>query len=212
MIKAVLFDFDGVIVDSEESHRETFMALLPLKIGRERWYREFAGTGSRRIFERLLEEAGETGNVDALVERRRALFDSMIDRGRVKGIPGIVEFLAFLRSKGVKTAIVSGGHRSYIDKLLDILKIGEYFDFIVSADEIKERKPDPGPFLHAARVLETAPEDCLVFEDSASGCAAARAAGMKLVLMDSPASRFSEKPDLAIKDFREMEGLKKRFF
>ncbi len=192
MIRAVLFDFDGVIVVSEDIHRETFSEMLSIDIPEDRWYKEFAGTGSRRIFARLLEETGKEGDLDDLVNRRRDLFNSYVGKGRVKEMPGLREFLSYIREKGLKTAIVSGGHTGYIKPILEHLGILDRFDFIVSADEIPYRKPDPRPFLLAANKLGVKPGECLVMEDSYSGCQAAKAAGMRLVwmrprpAMDSP--------------------------
>ena len=183
MIRAVLFDFDGVIVISEDVHRETFSEMLSMDIPEDRWYREFAGTGSRRIFKKLLEETDRKEDLDGLVERRRDLFNAYVGKGRVKEMPGLRGFLSHIRKKGMKTAIVSGGHTGYIKPILEHLGIIDQFDFIVSADEIPYRKPDPRPFLLAANKLGVKPGECLVIEDSYSGCQAAKAAGMKLVWM-----------------------------
>lgn len=204
MIGAVLFDFDGVIVLSERLHMKTFFEILApyeVSISEERWYHEFAGTGSGKIFLRLMEEYGIDGDVEELVEKRRALFIEYAKNGDLKEPPGLRSFLDHLHQKGIKAAIVSGGHRSYIEVLLDMLGLGESFDLIVSADDIKARKPDPGPFLHAAEELGVRPEECLVVEDSYSGCKAAKAAGMRLVWMKPSENMEPPENDLAIKDF-----------
>lgn len=203
MIKAVLFDFDGVIVQSEELHMRTFLELLSdygVEVSRERWYRDFAGTGSRRIFEVLAREHSIGKDLDELVETRRNDFISHAKKGELKEVPGLRDFLGYLKEKGIKTAIVSGGHRSYIEMLLDLLGINT-FDFIVTADDIKARKPDPEPFLLAARTLGIIPERCLVIEDSYSGCEAARRAGMRLIWLRSDPSMKSPECDLEITDF-----------
>ncbi|MBU0532406.1 HAD family phosphatase [Candidatus Micrarchaeota archaeon] len=206
MIKAVLFDFDGVIVQSEELHKQTFLeVLLPNKIDVEdRWYHNFAGTGSGKIFQALLKEYHIKGDVKELVEKRRDLFMAKIKKG-ITETPGLKPFLAFLREKNIKTAIVSGGHSSYIKKLNHMLGIS--FDFIVSADEIKERKPDPAPFLIAAKALNVSPENCLVIEDSYSGCEAARRANMKLVWVRPHESMNAPDCDLVVDDFKDKKIL-----
>jgi len=212
MIKAVLFDFDGVVVPSEQLHMKTFFEILAphnIKISEERWYREFAGIGSRRIFLALMEEYGIKGDVEELVEKRRNLFINYTKNGSMKETPGVREFLHYLREKGIMAAIVSGGHRSYIEVLLGILGLEGFFDIIVSADDIAARKPDPGPFLYAADKLAVRPEDCLVIEDSYSGCKAAKAAGMQLVWVRPHESMDPPENDLVIKDFqdRKIRGL-----
>ncbi len=177
MIKAVLFDFDGVIVKSEDVHRKTFMDLMTMEIPEERWFREFAGTGSRKIFKKLLDEKGEEKDLNNLVDERRDMFNGYVEGGRIPEMPGLTSFLDSLDASGIKSAIVSGGHRGYIERLIEMLGIAKRFQYIVSADDIPYRKPDPEPFLLAAKELGVRPDECLVIEDSYSGCQAARSAG-----------------------------------
>jgi len=205
MIKAVLFDFDGVIVSSEEIHRLTFIELLSKEVSQSRWYSEFAGTGSRKIFKKLLDEDGKEADMDELVEKRRGMFNEHVDAGEAKEISGLSDFLYFLREKNIKIAIVSGGHRGYIEKLIDMLGIADYFDYIVTADDVPYRKPDPKPFLMAAEFLGIPPEDCLVIEDSYSGCQAARSAGMKLIWMRPYPEMNAPVADQIIDDFTDKQ-------
>lgn len=203
MIKAVLFDFDGVIVQSERLHMKTFFEILAPhpKVSEERWYREFAGIGSRRIFQALTKEYGIDADIEELVEKRRALFIGYVKNGGMKETPGLRGFLNHLREKGIRTAVVSGGHRDYIELLLGILGLEAFFDFIVTADDTPARKPDPEPFLYAAKKVGVSPEECLVIEDSHSGCKAAKRAGMKLAWVKPSGSMEPPEHDLAIKDF-----------
>ncbi len=205
MIKAVLFDFDGVIVKSEDVHRMTFIELMAMDIPAERWFREFAGTGSRKIFKRLLDEKGQEKDVNGLVDERRDMFNDYVEQGRIPEMPGLTQFLDSLQSKGIKSAIVSGGHRGYIERLIGMLGITDRFAYIVSADDIPHRKPDPEPFLLAARELGVKPDECLVIEDSYSGCQAARAAGMMLVWMRPYPGMSAPECDLAVDDFNSPE-------
>ncbi len=205
MIKAVLFDFDGVIVDSEPLHMKTFLELLApygVEVGIERWYREFAGTGSRHIFEVLVKERGIREDVGALVERRKALYESRVRAGALREMPGVRDFLRLLRERGIKAAIVSGSHRTNVQAALETLSLGQ-FDLIVSGDDLKERKPDPGPFLFAAKKLGLPSTECLVIEDSISGCEAARRAGMRLVWMKPPVRLANQEADLVVSDFQD---------
>ena len=201
MIKAVLFDFDGVIVNSEQIHRKTFEELLDLSVDENRWFSEFAGTGSRRIFAKLLKENNITGNIDELVEKRREIFDSYVEKGDVLLVPGLKDFLAYLKGKNIRTAIASGGHRGYIEKLNNLYDLS--FDFVLSADDTPYRKPDPKVFLMAAETLGVRPEECLVIEDSYSGCQAAKAAGMKLVWFQPHPSMKAPPCDLVATDFTD---------
>lgn len=210
-IKALMFDFDGVVVESEPVHLETFVEIvapLGINISKERWYREFVGTGSSFIMKTLLNEKGITDEavIKEYVERRRDLFQRRIVEGRLKIKKGIEGFLQEMKKCGMKTAIVSGGHKENITLALSLLKLREYFDAIVGREDYKERKPDPDCYLTAARKLGVAPEQCIAFEDSVSGCLAAKAAGMKVVAVEAPVAveEGGCRADAKIKDFEKI--------
>ncbi|NYZ77080.1 HAD family phosphatase [Candidatus Micrarchaeota archaeon] len=209
MIKAVLFDFDGVVVDSEPVHHRTFMQFLKplgISVDEKRWYREFAGTGSRNIFTVLLGEAGITDakKIEEYVEKRKKAYGGLVEKGEVKAKAGVGEFLKMLRGNGIKTAVVSGGHRENIILALSVLGLGKYFDSIIGSGDYEKRKPYPDAFLEAAKRLGVKPAECLAFEDSVSGFKAAKSAGMKVVLARSPAVEYIDRNEAlaVIKDFR----------
>jgi HAD superfamily hydrolase (TIGR01509 family) len=204
MKKAVLFDFDGVVVQSEMLHKKTFLELLSpygVEVSDERWYREFAGTGSKHIFEVLVSEKGIDENPAELTEKRKKIYESYVRKGALGQTRGVVRLLRDLRGKDIKTAIVSGSHRTNVELALSVLNLGGYFDLIVSGDDLKERKPDPSPFLYAAEKLGVRPEECVVIEDSRSGMLAAMAAGMKLVCMIAHPALDSSACRIKIRDF-----------
>jgi len=205
MIKAVLFDFDGVVVQSEPLHMGTFLDLLApygIRVSEDRWYREFAGTGSRHIFEVLVKEHGLGLDVDGLVALRKAAYEARVRAGELKETPGVRGFLALLKKRDIRSAIVSGSHRTNVQAAIETLGLGGFFDIIISGDDLHERKPDPGPFLHAAAMLGISPLDCLVIEDSYPGCEAAKRAGMKLAWL-KPAAPVRPPPgfDAELSDF-----------
>jgi len=206
MLKAVLFDFDGVVVQSERLHMESFMELLApfgVKVSEARWYREFAGTGSRSIIERLAAEYGIREDIGVLVEKRKKLYEDRVRKGELNETPGVKEFLTLLKKRGIRTAIVSGSHSSNVRLAISTLGLEGLFEIIVSGDDIESRKPDPGPFLHAAEKLGVKPSECLAIEDSYAGCESARRAGMMLVWMKPPVDSGPQKADLSVKDFRD---------
>ncbi len=210
MIKAVLFDFDGVVVQSEPLHMQTFLELLApfgVSVSRERWYREFAGTGSRHIFEVLVRENNLKLDADGLVAERKRIYEARVRSGALQETPGVREFLGMLRSQGIRTAIVSGSHRTNVQAALETLRLDPFFDIIVSGDDLAERKPEPGPFLHAAERLGVLASECLVIEDSYPGCLSARKAGMRLVWLRPEIELESPRPDATIRDFTG-EGLR----
>jgi len=192
MAKAVVFDFDGVIVDSEPLHYRTFcQTLKPLgiRIGWSRWYKDFAGTGSRKIIAKLFEEFGIQEDVSVWVERRKALFASYAKQGKLRPRRGLRMFLSKLRTRNIKTAIASGGHTMHIKTLLSLMKLNGMFNAIVGGDSVKNGKPDPEIFLLAAKKLGVKPEECIAIEDSPAGCDAVRRAGMPLICFNSPARK-----------------------
>jgi len=210
MIRAILFDFDGVIVQTEPLHKRTFIELLEpfgVEISDERWYQEFAGTGSRKIFRALLDEHGANTDITELVNKRRDMFIDYVKQGKTEPTEGLLSFLEHIRAKNLRSAIVSGGHRSYIELLIKMLKIEKFFEYIVAAEDIPERKPDPTPFLLAAKEVGIKPKECLVIEDSYSGCKAGKAAGMKVAWMRPHKSMAPPECDLIIENFRSSELL-----
>jgi HAD superfamily hydrolase (TIGR01509 family) len=212
MINAVLFDFDGVVVQSEPLHMRTFLELLApygITVPEKRWYREFAGTGSRHIFEVLVKERGLGLDVDGLVTQRKAAYEARVRAGELKETVGVRDFISLLRKRGIHTAIVSGSHRTNVQAAIDSLHLEGLFDLIVSGDDLVVRKPDPGPFLHAAKALGVTPSECLVIEDSYSGCESAKRAGMKLAWL-KPAASMIPPPgfDIEILDFSGKSRIK----
>ncbi len=208
MIKAVLFDFDGVVVQSEPLHLLSFRMLLePLgvTISEERWYREFTGIGSTAIITALFKDFGINEDVRSWVEWRKKIYQDLIEEGKLSATPGILDFLKYLRQRGIKTAVVSGGHGTNIRFALKELGLSEYFDIIVGLEDVQHRKPHPECFLTAAKKLGIMPSECLAIEDSPSGTAAAHAAGMKLVCIKSPAQLDVSKCDLVANNFRDFE-------
>lgn len=206
MIRAILFDFDGVIVQSEAIHMQAFLEILApydVQISKERWYKEFAGTGSRSIFTALAKEYNIDANIDELVAKRRERFIEYAKQGKINRTPGLLKFLDFLKENNIKIAIVSGGHREYIEVLLKLLQLDGFFDFIVTANDTPKRKPDPQPFLYTARELKIPPEECLVFEDSYSGCKAGKAARMQVIWVKPHDSMEPPQCDEIIEDFRK---------
>lgn len=206
MTKAVIFDFDGVVVDSEPLHMRTFQETLePLgvKIEPSRWYKEFAGTGSGRIIQKLFDDFNVNENAQKYVEIRKKLYASYVKKGMLELKPGIREFLGKLEEKKVKIAIASGGHNSNICLVLSKFDLSDFFKIVVGSEDSKRRKPYPDPFLIAAERLGVKPEDCIVIEDSIPGAKAAKSAGMELVVMKSPACKDLNSDVLIINSFSE---------
>ncbi|MFH2105860.1 MAG: HAD family phosphatase [Candidatus Micrarchaeota archaeon] len=190
MIKGILFDFDGVIVESEPLHLKSFIELLKpfgIKLTKERWYGEFAGSGARNIMSVLFKENHINEDVYFWLKKRADLFLGYAKKGELEPTKGLLAFLHIIREKGILTTVSSSGNRDYISFLLEQLNLLKYFDMLVTVEDVTKNKPDPEIFLVSAKKLGLKPDECLVVEDSKNGVKAGKAAGMAVVCVESPA-------------------------
>lgn len=207
MLRAAIFDFDGVVVDTEPIHYITFkqtLAQLGIEIPKERWYREFTGIGSKNIIRILFQENKINEEVEKWFEKRRKNFFDYVKNNGVNKIDGIDVFLKILKTKNIKTGIATGSGRELTKFVLQKISLSDYFDVIVSADDVTNKKPHPEVFLKAAELLGVSPNKCIAFEDSPNGVKSAKAAGMKLIGVESPSLPGTE-CDFVIKDFQNLK-------
>ncbi len=205
MINAVLFDFDGSVVNSEPLHLASFRELLTslgIKISKARHYSEFTGIGSTAIITTLFREHGINENVKEWVEKRKKIYQGYVMQGKLKTIPGVRTFLRFLKKKKIKTAIVSGGHGTNIKLALKKTKLEKFFDTIIGLENVKNRKPHPEGFLLAAKLLGVKSRECIAIEDAPSGVQAAHTAGMKIICIKSLAPVDLKKCDYVIDSYQ----------
>ncbi len=192
--KAVLWDLDGVLVDSTRFHYEAYRKLLAER-GREIGFDEFRnlfGLRNEPILRRLLGEL-PPAEIERLAERKEELFRELI-AGKVEALPGAAELARRLREAGVSMAIVSSTPRANIELILGSLGLAEAFDVVVGAEDARRGKPHPEGFLAAAERLGVAPADCVVLEDAPEGIEGGKAAGMRCigVATTRPPERLSE--------------------
>jgi len=192
MLGAVIFDFDGVITDSEILHFRAFNKVLArhgLELNKKEYYTRYLGLSDVDCFGTLIDEGRlgvEKAQVRTLIQRKTRIFE---DLARTDGsiIEGVREFLDMLTSARMPIAICSGALRAEIELILEDAKLRSLFDVIVSAEEVTRGKPDPEGFLLAlSRLNETVvapitPGQCIVIEDSHWGLKAAHAAGMHTI-------------------------------
>jgi beta-phosphoglucomutase family hydrolase len=178
MIEAVLWDLDGVLVDTARFHYQAWCQLLS-ELGRSLSEEEFRRTFGLRNDLILRDLLGEVSaeEVKRLSERKEALFRQHA-AGRVTLLPGAAELVRRSRDGGRRTALVTSTPRLNIDFVLEQVGLSGAFDTIVAAEDVLRGKPDPEGFLLAARRLGVAPQRCLVIEDAPGGVEAARRAGM----------------------------------
>jgi len=179
MIEAVLWDLDGVLVDTALLHYQAWCQFLN-ELGRSLSEEEFRRTFGLRNDLILRDMLGEvsTEEVRRLSERKEALFRQHA-AGRVTPLPGAVELVRRSRDGGRRTALVTSSPRANIDFVLEQVGLTGAFDTIVAAEDVSRGKPDPEGFLLAARNLGVPPERCLVIEDAPGGIEGARRASMR---------------------------------
>jgi len=200
-LRAVIFDFDGVLVNSEPLHFRTLREiLLPegIDIDEREYVSHYLAYDDRGAIRLALERHGvpcDAERVDAIARRKAAIFDAAA--AGVPLFPGVRDLLAGLAAE-VPLAIASGALHGEIEAILGAGGLLGVFRTIVGADDVAQSKPDPEPYLTAmARLEPHAPNlragECLVFEDSMAGIAAARAAGMTVVGVTNsyPAAKLS---------------------
>jgi len=181
VIRAVLWDLDGVLVDTAPFHLQAWRELfagLGKDLSEEEFRRSF-GLRNDAILRSLLGELSEE-RVDELSRRKEAIFRQRI-RGNVRPIAGAPALLDRLRRAGKRTAIVSSTPRENVEVLLRSLKLEDAFDAIIAAEDVRRGKPDPEGYLLGAERVGVAPQACVVIEDAPGGVEAAKRAGMKCI-------------------------------
>ena len=181
--KAVLWDLDGTLVDSEEFHWLSWRDTMRPE-GVELTYAQFlASFGQRndRIVPVWLGADVDAARMRRIGEDKEAEYRRLAEAHGLTPLPGAREWLATLRAGGWKQAIASSAPRVNVDMMLRVAGLEGYLDVIISADDVTIGKPDPQVFLKAAEKLDVAPSHCVVVEDAAAGIEGARRAGMRSV-------------------------------
>ena len=197
---AVIFDFDGIVLDSEtpeyESHRRIYER-CGVDLTLDEWC-SVIGTWSEghdeQWFARLCERAVEAPARDAYFAERRRIFDEIVPADPMRGVAGL---LRSLRAAEIPTAIASSAPAHWVVGAVERLGIGALFDAVVTGDQVARRKPAPDVYLEAARRLGVAPEASVAIEDSGPGISAGLAAGMKVVAIPH---WLTERHDLSAAD------------
>jgi len=188
---AVLFDFNGVIVDDEEQHRATLEAVLAqegIALTRAQYYGEFLGWNDRMSLVAAFRGAGKplaAGQLEALIAEKSRRYERLIDQSLTL-VPGVAEFVASAAGS-YRLGLVSGALRREIELVLDRAGMRQYFEIIIAAEDVACCKPDPAGYLAAHAALERrqplASGPAVAIEDSLPGLAAARAAGMRCTML-----------------------------
>ncbi|MFT3796050.1 HAD family hydrolase [Flavobacterium sp.] len=209
MIKTVIFDMDGVIVDTEPVHHyayhEHFKA-LNIEVSPE-MYHSFTGNSTRNIYQRLKEQFALEEEVEKLVDIKRSLFNEAFDKKEdLFLLDGVEDLIKDLHQNGVQLILASSSAKVTIDRIFKRFNLYPYFTDIVSGEDFPKSKPHPAIFLHAASLSKAPKSECIVIEDSTNGIKAAKAAGLYCIGYDSFHSKLQDysEADLVIRHFNEL--------
>ena len=208
MLRAVIFDFNGIIVDDEPIHFELFQRVLKeegIKLTEADYYARYLGCDDRGAFTIAYREQGRAlshSKLARLIERKAAYYQEDI-KSKMRVFPGVQTLVPHLAEK-LPLAIASGALRNEIEIILSGIGLSAHFHAIVSAEDVTRGKPEPEIFLKALAQLNAAlasdhpisPAECLVIEDSKEGIHGARRAGMKcLAVTNSHPSELLNEAD-----------------
>ena len=209
MIKTVIFDMDGVIVDTEPVHHyayNTHFKQLNIDVSPE-MYASFTGNSTKNIFERLKLQFNLEDDVQSLVETKRNLFNNAFDsKEDLYLLDGVEVLIKDLYQNGMQLVLASSSATVTINRIFNRFGLHKYFSHIVSGENFPKSKPHPAIFQHAAFLSQTPVKNCIVIEDSTNGITAAKAAGIYCIGYDSFHSKMQDYSlaDMVISDFKEL--------
>ena len=215
MVQTVIFDMDGVIVDTEPVHHFAYyqhFKELNIEVSDE-MYRSFTGNSTRNIFQKLKSQFDLQEDVEDLILRKRHLFNEAFDlKEDLYLIEGVEELIKDLHANGIQLIVASSASNVTINRVFTRFNLHQYFTHIVSGEDFPKSKPHPAIFEHAASLSVAPKENCIVIEDSTNGIQAAVSAGIYCVGYDSFHSKNQDlsKANIIIRHFNELNFWKVR--
>lgn len=209
-LKAVLFDMDGVIVDTEPLHRKAYFKMFDdLKIEvSEDLYTSFTGNSTKKVCETLIQKYNLPHTHEQLADIKRAYFkDYFYNDADFDLIPGVRKLIEHYYENKVQLIIASSASMVTINMVFEKFELEKYFNGKISGAELKESKPHPEVFLLAAQVANEPLENCMVIEDSTNGILAAHRAHIFCAAYRSEHSVNQDYSlaDITISDYSELE-------
>jgi HAD superfamily hydrolase (TIGR01509 family) len=203
----VVFDMDGVLVDTEPLHFRCLNRVVGMAGGRisEAENQAYIGATQDAVFRAIIARHGLPGALQSYLDHYNAVVLEAL-QGPLDPVPGAPELLARLRALGVPLAVASSSNRAWIDATLGALGLAPSFPVVAAGDEVAHSKPAPDVFLLAAARLGVPPTACVAVEDSPNGVRAARAAGMRVVAVRTPYVAAADLPpaDLVVDSLAEL--------
>ena len=209
MIKAIIFDMDGLMIDSERVTFECYQERLKdmnLTMDEE-FYKTLLGKPIKGIYQRFYDVYGNDFPIQNVIQDVHQL---MAERFETEGVPvkkGLVELLHYLKDNNYKTIVATSSNRDRVDKILAQAKITEFFDDSICGDEVTKGKPNPEVFLKSCQTLGVNVDEAIVLEDSEAGIQASYDANIKVICipdMKYPEKQYEEKTFKILKDLTEV--------
>ena len=209
MIKAIIFDMDGLMIDSERVTFECYQERLKdmnLTMDEE-FYKTLLGKPIKGIYQRFYDVYGNDFPIQNVIQDVHQL---MAERFETEGVPvkkGLVELLHYLKDNNYKTIVATSSNRDRVDKILAQAKITEFFDDSICGDEVTKGKPNPEVFLKSCQELGVNVDEAIVLEDSEAGIQASYDANIKVICipdMKYPEKQYEEKTFKILKDLTEV--------
>jgi len=206
-LEAVLFDMDGVIIDSEPLWTEAERQLLARRMLEYSPQLKTAmmGRDAKEAVRLLINHYNLSEDVDEIIAERNQLIAELF-KEHLQPVPNVLELLRSVRDSGIKTGLASSSPKQLVELAVNKLDINGLFDLALSGDQVARGKPAPDIYLAAARKLEVDPENCLVIEDAPLGVTAAKAAGMCCLAISMSASKSElAEADRVVRGFDEVD-------
>lgn len=180
MLKAFIFDMDGVIIDSEPIHFDVDVQTMKHfgKAITKEELEKFVGMTNPEMWKVIKEDYQLQQTVAEIIEHQLSSKITLLQGIQIEPIEGIRDLLTSLKNNQIPIGIASSSPRIFIEEVLKKFDLSSYFDCVVSGEEVNQGKPAPDVYMEAASLLGVDPKDCVVVEDAKHGVAAAKAAGM----------------------------------
>ena len=216
-MEAIIFDMDGVLVDSEPFHREIEKKLFKrfqLNITEEE-HNTYMGKASDVMWSEIIRNKNLSLDVCEMVkvnyQESKKYFSGL---SHINPISGVVDLLNELRNKRIPMAVASSSDQDTVELIMEKSGLNEYFRYLVSSSKIGKSKPEPDIFLYTAKLMNTLPEKCVVIEDSANGIKAAKAANMYCVAYGGASSDDQDQSlaDTQINKFSQLKKMIEKYY